>query len=333
MGGPALQVSGSKCTLLPAKALTHSKTVVAGLEGMNSAEYFKLARDKALEVMNSEDYQLFGSHAETWSVTNQNKGEHIWSLQTISNDPLYGNEVSWFHVGRVVPTTGEIDGAPIAASDHWYHLFEPNDQRITDGVVHRWKVYGGVHYYPTSDSLVVRGTDTSPEAEAEAKRAKYGYLPTDYSNVNDTHICRLRKFEAVSDRSTTRANFNYPLLRYPDVLLIFAEADNEVNGSPTAAAKEAVNLIRRRNGASEVPALNQQAFRSYVLEERRRELGLEGDRRWDLLRWGIYLPVMNAIDIDENNVVKRRSAKNLLYPIPMSELNSNRLITGNNPGW
>jgi hypothetical protein len=142
-----------------------------------------------------------------------------------------------------------------------------------------------------------------------------------------------RKFEAVSDRSAVRSNFNYPLLRYPDVLMIFAEADNEVSAGPSSAALEAVNMIRRRNGASTISTMSQQAFRSFVLEERRRELALEGDRRWDLLRWGIYLPVMNAIDIDENNVVKRRSNKNLLYPIPMSELNSNKLITGNNPGW
>jgi hypothetical protein len=178
---------------------------------------------------------------------------------------------------------------------------------------------------------VVRGTDQSPQAVA--KRAKYGYLPTDYSTLDETHLARLRKFEAVSDRSAVRSNFNYPLLRYPDVLMIFAEADNEVGAGPSAAALEAVNMIRRRNGASTISTMSQQAFRSFVLEERRRELALEGDRRWDLLRWGIYLPVMNAIDIDENNVVKRRSNKNLLYPIPMSELNSNKLITGNNPGW
>jgi hypothetical protein len=331
LGGPALKMVNGKKTYTDPVPATYGKAVVAGLEGLNSAEYFKLARDKAQEVMTSGDYQLFGSHMEVWNVANQNKGEHIWSLQPVSNDPNFGNEVSWFHIGRIVPGTGEMDGGAIAASDHWYKLFEPTDQRITDGVLHRWKIYGGTHYYPLSDSLVVRGTDTSPQAVA--KRAKYGYLPTDYSTLDETHLARLRKFEAVSDRSTTRTNFNYPLLRYPDVLLIFAEADNEVNGGPTAAAKEAVNMIRRRNGASEVPALNQQAFRSYVLEERRRELALEGDRRWDLLRWGIYLPVMNAIDIDENNIVKRRSNKNLLYPIPLAELNSNKQITGNNPGW
>ncbi|MBW1279474.1 RagB/SusD family nutrient uptake outer membrane protein, partial [Escherichia coli] len=80
-----------------------------------------------------------------------------------------------------------------------------------------------------------------------AKRAKYGYLPTDQSGVDDSHIARLRKFEAVSDRTVTRSNFQFPLLRYPDVLLIYAEAANEAGSGPTAEAIEAVNKVRRRN--------------------------------------------------------------------------------------
>ena len=329
LGGPTYRMVSGKKVLLAPVPLTHSKTVVAGLEGLNSADYFKLARDKAQEVMTSGAYSLFGSHAETWSVANQNRGEHIWSIQTIVNDPLYGNEISMFRIGRIT-SIGEIEGGWIAQSDHWYRLFEDNDQRIADGVLHRWKMWGGTHYYPLSDSLVVNGTDMS--AAAVAKRAKYGYLPTDVASVDDSHVARLRKFEAVSDRTVSRSNFNYPLLRYPDVLLIFAEAANEVGG-PTADAIEAVNKVRRRNGASEIKAMSQQAFRSFVLEERRRELALEGDRRWDLLRWGIYLPVMNALDNDENNVLKRRISKHLLMPIPVSELNANKLITNNNPGW
>ncbi|GAB3241298.1 RagB/SusD family nutrient uptake outer membrane protein [Hymenobacter seoulensis] len=330
LGGRATQMVNGKPVLLKPQPITHPKTVVAGLEGLNSAEYFKLARDKAQEVMQSGEYELFASHADVWKVSNQNTGEHIWSLQTLSNHPEFGNEMSLFRIGRI-QTNGEIEGGWIGASDHWYNLFEENDQRITEGVLHRWKMWGGTHYYPLRDSSVVDGTDTSPLAQA--KRARYGYQPTDQSGLDDAHIARLRKFEAVSDRTVTRSNFNFPLLRYADVLLIFAEADNEVSGSPTAEAKEAVNKVRRRNSASEVGSLNQQEFRSFVLEERRRELALEGDRRWDLLRWGIYLPVMNAIDIDENNVIKRRQQKHLLFPIPVAELNANKLITGNNPGW
>jgi len=331
MGGPTYKLVAGKRSLLNPMPLTYTKTVVAGLEGLNAADYFKLARDKAQEVMSSGVYTLFPTHAEVWTVANQNKGEHIWSLQTLSNDPNFGNEVSMFHLGRINPANSELEGGWIAASNHWYHLFEENDQRITDGVLHRWKQYGNFNYYPLSDSSVVKGTDTT--RVAKAKRARYGYLPTDISNVDDSHVARLRKFEAISDRTVTRGNYNYPLLRYPDVLLIYAEAANEANGGPTAEALEAVNKIRRRNGASEVKTMSQQAFRSFVLEERRRELAQEGDRRWDLLRWGIYLPVMNALDSDENNVLKRRSNKHLLMPIPVTELNINHEISGNNPGW
>jgi len=330
LGGPTYTMVAGKKVLLAPVPLTHTKTVVAGLESLNAGDYFRLARDKAQEVMTTGGYTLFNTHAEVWNVNNQNRGEHIWSIQTIVNDPNYGNEISMFRSGRIT-TLGEIEGGWIAASDHWYRLFEDKDQRITDGVLHRWKMWGGTHYYPLSDSSVVKGTDTTKAAIA--KRAKYGYLPADQSGIDDAHVARLRKFEAVSDRTVSRSNFNFPLLRYPDVLLIFAEAANEAGGGPTAAAIEAVNQVRRRNSASEVKSMSQQAFRSFVLEERRRELALEGDRRWDLLRWGIYLPVMNALDNDENNVLKRRINKHLLMPIPVSELNANKLITGNNPGW
>jgi hypothetical protein len=74
-------------------------------------------------------------------------------------------------------------------------------------------------------------------------------------------------------------------------------------------------------------------FRSYVLAERAREFVLEGVRRFDLCRWGIYLQVMNRISAGQNNISKVRAARNLLLPIPQSELNSNRSITANNPGW
>ena len=75
-------------------------------------------------------------------------------------------------------------------------------------------------------------------------------------------------------------------------------------------------------------------FRSAVLEERAMEFAEEGDRRWDLIRWGIYLPVMNAIGgTDEVDIVKTRMEKHLLFPIPGSEVGVNKFITKNNPGW
>jgi hypothetical protein len=51
------------------------------------------------------------------------------------------------------------------------------------------------------------------------------------------------------------------------------------------------------------------------------------------MRWGVYLQVMNKIGIGQNNITKVRNTRNLLLPIPQSELNSNTLIPANNPGW
>ena len=106
-----------------------------------------------------------------------------------------------------------------------------------------------------------------------------------------------------------------------------------MNGGPTEEAYRQINRIRTRSNASALSGLNQEEFRSAVLEERALELAYEADRRYDLFRWGIYLDVMNAIDMDEHNVTKRRTSRNLLYPLPVSEVLANDQIDSNNPGW
>jgi len=322
MGGPALDADGNR--IASPVALTHNKAVVAGYESFNAAQYFQLARNKAKEIMDNGDYTLFPNYMDIWKIENRNSGEHIWSLQAFSSDDVLGNSIANDYVGYL-NTAGEIaNGGWYAVRDHWYELFDDTkDVRVREGVLHRWKQWGAYRYYPAKHASLVAAED-----------AFYGYASTDVYEATNNYICRLRKFEYVADRKVERGDFHFPFLRYADVLLMFAEADNEVNGGPTVDAYEAVNAIRRRSHADDVMAgLNQQQFRSFVLEERGRELALEMNRRWDLVRWGIYLPVMNAIDIDENKILKRRTEKHLLYPIPISEINANEYINENNPGW
>lgn len=157
--------------------------------------------------------------------------------------------------------------------------------------------------------------------------------------------------QQISDRSLSRTDANYPFLRYADVLLILAEAANELNG-PTQEAVSALNQVRERSNATprdieqfeegttvKVDGVNTKvspkaSLRSSIIEERAMELALEGDRRWDLIRWGIYLPAMNALGgSDEAGNVKERSEKHLLFPIPVLEVLTNKGITANNPGW
>ncbi|MDR1341963.1 MAG: RagB/SusD family nutrient uptake outer membrane protein [Prevotellaceae bacterium] len=98
-----------------------------------------------------------------------------------------------------------------------------------------------------------------------------------------------------------RANINMPLLRYSDVLLMFAEADNELSGAPTAAAKEAYEKVRLRafrsnpDAAGSTPA-DKDGFFSALVKERKLELCFEGAalRRTDLIRWGIHYETLRA---------------------------------------
>jgi hypothetical protein len=142
------------------------------------------------------------------------------------------------------------------------------------------------------------------------------------------------KYANVSDPTVSKSDAYFPMIRFSEMYLIVAEAENEINNGPTAQAYTNINIIRSRAQASATPLnLTQTEFRSFVLAERAREFVFEGVRRYDLLRWGVYLQVMNKITTSQNNISKVRNTKNLLLPIPLSELNSNKSITANNPGW
>ncbi|RYG11517.1 MAG: RagB/SusD family nutrient uptake outer membrane protein, partial [Chitinophagaceae bacterium] len=166
--------------------------------------------------------------------------------------------------------------------------------------------------------------------------AKFGYEAGYNWTSSDQVLARVTKFSDVADKTQRRSDAPYPFLRYSETLLIYAEAENEVNNGPTAEAVAKVNFVRQRSYAPpiNIANYNKDTFRSFVLEERRRELALEGNRQWDLRRWGIYLPVMNAIGrVDANNIVKFREARHLLWPLPLTEMDGNQAIIENNPGW
>lgn len=98
--------------------------------------------------------------------------------------------------------------------------------------------------------------------------------------------------------SAKGTGINWPMLRYADVLLMFAEAENELNG-PTAAAQEAMKRVRRRafdealwsekvDAYVAQVAADKQSFFDAIVDERGWEFGGEMIRKYELIRWGIY---------------------------------------------
>lgn len=91
-----------------------------------------------------------------------------------------------------------------------------------------------------------------------------------------------------------RRDINWPLLRYADVLLMYAEALNELNNGATSEAVNAVKQVRMRafhNDEDRVGSIptDYTAFRNYIIKERKLELSNEGLRKSDLARWGILV--------------------------------------------
>lgn len=335
MGGPGhfYNENGAKQFIPVPQKLTFQKTQVAGYEEFNSAEYYKLAMDKAMEVIQSNDFMLYPSQEELWSVESRNRGEFIFTLQTTPGSSETSNYVATDYAGYY-KETGLMSSGYYVQRDHWYQLFEENDGRVKWGVIHRVPVSTNssgdlvYSYYPAKDSVKVRlGLD--------------GYDPSDILYYS-AHLygSKLKKFRQITvPLDGQRTDFNFPFMRYAEVLLLYAEAANEVNGGPTAEAIAQVEKLNTRNNstlAGEIAKTRpwtQESFRSYILEERVKEFAAEGIRKFDLLRWGIYLQTMNAIDVDEKDVIKRRQKRHLLLPLPANEINTNPFIETNNPGW
>lgn len=95
-----------------------------------------------------------------------------------------------------------------------------------------------------------------------------------------------------------KRDINWPVLRYSDVLLMYAEALNEYNNGPTAEAIAAFEKVRARGYAGNTAAMGQtpgdyEGFKKAIINERKLELGFESWRRTDLARWGILYETLS----------------------------------------
>ncbi|HEY8970413.1 MAG TPA: RagB/SusD family nutrient uptake outer membrane protein [Puia sp.] len=303
---------------------TYAKDVVAGYENFDSRAYFDSARMKSLEVLQSGEYSLFPNFMDIWQIASRNQKEHMWEIQAqAGNDNLQTNLYYYFN-------SAQPDRSGVAAvwmTNNHYQEYEHDDERILHGVAHQYIVdYGNPQYtnyilYPEEDTALYK---------TDAAGNHYVFSGTYYNRAYSN------KFSYVSNPGTANSDAFFPMLRYAEVMLMYAEAENEVNG-PTADAYRYVDSIRLRSHASPTPAgLSQQDLRSFIFAERGRELVFEAQRRYDLLRWGVYLQVMNKLGViiqGNDRLTKVRASRNLLFPISTDEVNTNSKLGGNNPGW
>lgn len=170
-----------------------------------------------------------------------------------------------------------------------------------------------------------------------------------------------RKFANIDDWNTQASRIDYPVLRYAEVLLTYAEADFELDGQISDADLDlTLNKLRARGGIAKLTnafvTTNGLDMREEIRRERRVELAMEGFRYWDLIRWktaetelpkpvlGIFyfkseftattvnLTPDNLILVQAANFRKFDPARDYLFPLPINEIGLNPALK-QNPGW
>lgn len=179
------------------------------------------------------------------------------------------------------------------------------------------------------------GISTGPDAVNIGTRTGY------YTN-------KMMDPNAVANDFTHKTNRCWPLMRYAEILLNYAEAANEYEG-PTQSVYDAVNSIRQRAGLNpyQLPAgLTQDQMRVAIQNERRIELAFEGQRFWDVRRWMIADQTDNimttGMEVDRNGnavtyktfSVRQRHFRQAMYlwPFPQSEVAKSPELH-QNPGY
>lgn len=163
--------------------------------------------------------------------------------------------------------------------------------------------------------------------------ARAALLTTATLDANDKPVL---KYYDTYDPNTKALGNDFIVLRYADVLLMYAEASNEVgyDSDPNGAAFGNLNAVRTRAGATLFTAAtlpDQASFRQAVWQERRLELPLEMHRWFDLCRTNTAAAAFAASGLTPVNF----QSFNYLYPIPESEIEimNNASLFPQNPGY
>ncbi|MEP6932141.1 MAG: RagB/SusD family nutrient uptake outer membrane protein [Flavobacterium sp.] len=256
---------------------------------------------KSQEVINGGyGYALFENFADVFNKARKNGKEHIFSVQFEPNQAGNGSSGSTFQSTSFTGFTATEPADIISDVALFYDIYAPADTR-------RDVSYAKQLLNPSTGTLY-----TFPKPIFKK------YL--DVTNLG----------------SPGNVAINFPLIRYADILLSYAEAINEKSG-PTNDAYEALNQVKRRaygkaiftaDATVDYSGLTQAAFRAAIQEERKKEFVQEGQRWFDLVRWGTLVTEVKKVTA-KNSV----SERNNLYPIPQSERSIDPVGLPQNPGY
>ncbi len=240
-------------------------------------DYYKVAKAYALKLINLKDRALNNNFKEIFSneINDKNPpdGDVLFEMGFVPNS---GGDIGWCHGLSVVNSTKGSGTTYTNLMPSYACSFNPQDQRLPATCVnYRW-LYDD----------------------------KQGAC--DALGIQPAKWCRMDL--SVTSVESKGTGINWPVLRYADVLLLLAEADNEINKAPTALAKQMLQRIRERafvNATNKTDMVDNyianlnsyEAFKEAIINERAWEFGGENIRKFDLIRWNNYSnKVVDAIE-------------------------------------
>ena len=269
----------------------------------------------AKEVIDMQRYSLFPDYRGLFMLENEGNSEVIFDVQYLVPD----YPISWDIIIEL-----QINVAPTLDLVHSYFM--------TDGLsIQDSPLYNTLSPYENRDprlhkTVVIPGYMYKGGIVTTSKYFSTGYGFKKYATYSDD----------VSLPNINNSEINFIVLRYADILLMYAEAQNEVAGSDVSVY-DALHQIRLRAGMPDVPeGLTKDEMREVIRHERRIELAGEGLYYNDIRRWRTAEVVMNANVQNSNGEVVQVRAFNpnrdYLWPIHEITRQENPALE-QNPGY
>lgn len=250
------------------------------------------AAAKAKEVMDSKRYELLANYTDLFKINNENTKESLFEVQYKKGGFGLGSPFNNRFAPRLSGTYVTTIGA------------------------------GSGHNQPTADMAT---TYEEGDKRISVSFAE-GYTGDNKQFVKTRYVT---KYIDPAPFAGSDADNNFPVLRFADVLLMRAEALNEISYVADGEALELLNKIRLRAGLAPKTSQelsNQQTFRLAIEHERRVELAFENHRWFDLVRTGRAVEVMNEKGFSINT-------NKLVLPIPQNQIDINPSKIKQNPGY
>ena len=250
------------------------------------------AAAKLKEVIDLNQYSLVANYKSLFTNGNNNLSESIFEIEYVSGQNI-GNNYSYLFTPAITSMAifpnNQQAAGRIVPTLDMIKAYEPGDLRKPASV---------------SDSVLLINGNKAYN--------RYGLKFVDFKAID------------ITDGSVT-----FTVLRYADVLLMYAEALNELN--QTSNAFQYINAVRTRAGLPNVSVLSQNDFRLAIEKERRVEFLDEGQRWFDLVRTGRAKTVMNSFYANYGLSFKLDDFE-LIFPIPQNEVDLNPAVK-QNPGY